>query len=122
MIYFISIEAKKFGIPLNAIIAWMTNPEFRDYVYSINKEWAAKHKDFRMMALTKAFNARVEEAEENGYADFSRKDTLDIAEAIRKESGEERSVDNSYTNLLEKLVLNTTKQHTKLIVVEDASI
>ena len=111
--------AKELGIPLNAINTWMKNPEFQEYINDTVLESAKAMKGKRLQLLMKIYDARVEEAEKNGYSGATSKDTLDLMTEIRKETGEEMSKDSSYTHLLEKLVLNTAKQQLKVITVED---
>lgn len=110
--------AEELGIPLGAIKTWLKHPEYRKYIARIVTEGAQELKTLKLQLLTKTLRAREEEAEKNGYSNFSNKDSLDIIAEIRKETGEERVVDSGYTSMLEKLITNSMKQP-KTIVVED---
>lgn len=110
--------AKEYGIPLTAINTWLKHPDFQAYVNQVCMDGATLLKQKKLQLLTKTLAAREDEAEKNGYATFSNKDSLDVIAEIRKETGDERSADSSYTTLLEKLVANSIKQP-KTIIVED---
>lgn len=110
--------AKEQGIPLTAINIWLKSPEFQEYINQTVMDGATALKAKKLQLLMKTLSAREAEAEEDGYSTFSRKDSLDVIAEIRKETGEERSTDSSYTSLLEKLVTNSMKQP-KTIIVED---
>lgn len=110
--------AKELGIPLTAINVWLKHPDFQAYVNQVVMDGASLLKSKKLQLLTKTLAARESEAELNGYSTFSNKDSLDIISEIRKETGDERSADSSYTSLLEKLVTSSMKQP-KMIVVED---
>jgi len=111
--------AKELSIPLSAINTWLAHPEFQAYINQTVLAGAEALKAKKLQLLMKTLAAREAQAELEGYDQFSRKDSLDIISEIRKETGEERSADSSYLNLLEKLVLNSTKQPTKIVAVED---
>lgn len=108
--------AKELGIPLTAINTWLKNNEFQEYINQTVMDGASLLKAKKLQLLTKTLAAREAEAELNGYASFSNKDSLDIISEIRKETGDERTADSSYTSLLEKLVSNSMKQPKTLIV------
>jgi len=108
--------AKELGIPLTAINTWLKNNEFQEYINQTVLDGASLLKAKKLQLLTKTLAAREAEAELNGYASFSNKDSLDIISEIRKETGDERTADSSYTSLLEKLVSNSMKQPKTLIV------
>jgi len=109
--------AKELGIPLTAINAWLKNSEFQEYINQTVMDGASLLKAKKLQLLTKTLAAREAEAELNGYATFSNKDSLDIISEMRKEQGLEHTADSSYTSLLEKLVSNSMKQP-KTITVE----
>jgi transposase-like protein len=109
--------AKELGIPLTAINTWLKNSEFQEYINQTVMDGASLLKAKKLQLLTKTLAAREAEAELNGYASFSNKDSLDLISEIRKETGDERTADSSYTSLLEKLVSNSMKQP-KTITVE----
>ena len=99
--------SKELGLPLTFINKCFENNEFQKYMQNITLEAAKELKAEKIMDLRKALAARRELAEELGYENYTRKDTLDIIEALRKEVGEEKAEDSNYAKLLEKLVSNT---------------
>lgn len=99
--------SKELGLPLTFINKCFESNEFQKYMQEITLEAAKELKAEKIMDLRKALSARREIAEEMGYETYSRKDTLDIMEALRKEVGEEKTEDSNYAKLLEKLVANT---------------
>lgn len=99
--------SKELGLPLTFINKCFENNEFQKYMNDITLEAAKDLKTEKIRDLRKALDARREIAEEMGYENYSRKDTLDIMEALRKEVGEEKTEDSNYAKLLEKLVANT---------------
>jgi len=110
--------AKELGIPLTAINSWLAHPDFKNYVDSIVTASAKEFHTELMSLKMKIVNARKAEAEINGYATLSNKDTLDVMAEIRKDSTTSDTASTSYTNLLEKLVVaSVTKTNT--YVVED---
>jgi hypothetical protein len=109
--------AKEQGIPLTAINIWLKSPEFQEYINQTVMDGATALKAKKLQLLMKTLSAREAEAEEDGYSNFSRKDSLDVIAEIRKETEGERTADSSYTSLLEKLVTNSMKQP-KTYVVE----
>lgn len=113
--------AKELGIPLSAINTWLKHPDYKAYIEQTVLDAAKAIKNKKLQLLIKTLAAREAEAELEGYSTFSRKDSLDIMTEIRKETGEERAADTSYTQLLEKMVLNSAKgiQPLKVINAED---
>lgn len=99
--------SKELGLPLSFINKCFESNEFQKYTQEITLEAAKELKAEKIMDLRKALAARRELAEELGYENYTRKDTLDIIEALRKEVGEEKAEDSNYAKLLEKLVSNT---------------
>lgn len=111
--------AKDRKIPLAVINKWLESGEFRDYVDSIVQEAAKVSKNSRLKLLMKTLAAREEQAELEGYAEFSRKDSLDIIAEIRKETGEDKgSQQSNYTTLLESLLKHSMENQPKIIQVE----
>lgn len=100
--------ARELGIPLAIINKWLQSSEFTEYMQSLVEDYARAIKNNRLMYLNKILQARIEQAEVEGYADLSRKDTVDIISEIRKETGDEKSSDNNYMRLLEKLVTHSS--------------
>ncbi len=112
--------AKEVGVPLPMINKWMENGEFSEYVNNLVMEGATLLKAKKLQILTKALDARIEEAEVEGYGSITRKDTLDIITEIRKETGEEKSADSGYMGLLEKLVLqSSTNNQSRMVTIGD---
>lgn len=110
--------AKELKIPLTAINKWLESGEFRDYIDSIVVEAAKANKNRRLQLLMKTLAAREAQAEEEGYADFSRKDSLEIIAEIRKETGEDKGANQSnYTNLLESLLKHSMDNQPKVIQI-----
>jgi transposase-like protein len=107
--------AKELGISVAIINSWLKIKEFQDYVDSLVMEKATLLKAKKLRLLTKALDAREEQAELTGYGDITKKDTLDIIAEIRKETGEEKTAETSYTNLLERMVVNAMKNQPKII-------
>lgn len=99
--------SKELGLPLTFINKCFESNEFQKYMQELTLEAAKTLKAEKIMDLRKALAARRELAEDMGYENFSKKDTLDIMEALRKEIGEEKTEDSNYAKLLEKLVANT---------------
>ena len=107
-------------IPLPVINKWLESSEFRDYIDSIVLEAAKINKNKRLQLLVKTLAAREDLAEQEGYADFSRKDSLDIISEIRKETGEDKgSQQSNYTTLLESLLKHSIENQPKVIQVEN---
>jgi hypothetical protein len=114
--------AKEMKLPLTVINKWLENGEFNEYIRNLVTEGASILKAKRLQLLTKILDARIEEAEREGYSCVTKKDTVDIVSELRKETGEDKHIDNSYTSLLEKLVLSSTQHNNvqpKIINVED---
>lgn len=99
--------SKELGLPLTFINKCFESNEFQKYMQDITLEAAKELKAEKIMDLRKALAARRELAEDMGYENFSKKDTLDIMEALRKEVGEDKVEESNYSKLLEKLVANT---------------
>ena len=111
--------SKETNIPVTVINKWLQHPEFKEYVNNIVTT-AAKEVHTELMKLKmKVIAARVEEAELNGYSTLTNKDTLDVMAEVRKDTSGDKTQDSSYTNLLEKLVMNSLHTQPKTIVVED---
>jgi hypothetical protein len=108
--------SRETGVPLSTINRWLTHGEFSEYINTLVLESASVMKAKRLQLLTKILDARIAEAETtNDYARLSKLDTLDIINAIRKETGEEEKRDESkYTQILEKIV-GITSQPPKVI-------
>lgn len=98
--------AKELSLPVSVVESWCKNSEFMDAVNEMIMDSVKHMKKERLRVLNKILQARIEQAEQEGYADASRKDTVEIMEAIRKETGEDKSQDSNYTRLLERLVAN----------------
>lgn len=114
--------AKQFKISLPMINRWLESGEFRDYVDSIVTDAAKLNKNHRLKLLLKSLAAREAQAEEEGYADFTRKDSLEIIAEIRKETGEDKSLNQSnYTNLLESLLKHSMEHQPTVINVTGGS-
>jgi len=107
----ISRETK---VPLGAIKKWQESQEFRDYVNQLVLESANLMKATRLQILTKILNARIDEAEKtDDYARLSKADTVDIINAIRKETVEdEEKKESKYVQILEKMVELTHQPRT----------
>lgn len=99
--------AKEMGIPVGIIVKWDQSPEFQDYKRSLVEEYVQCLKNDNIATMLKIIAARKEQAEMEGYADLSKKDTVDIMAEIRKATGDEKTSDNSYMRLLEKLVTHS---------------
>lgn len=109
--------AKELKIPLNIIDSWLKSSEFQDYMQSLIDEYGKVMKTNSLMYLNKILQARIEEAEIDGYANLSRKDTLDIITEIRKETGDDKVAEGNYLGLLEKLVNHSLKNQQPVITV-----
>lgn len=109
--------ARELKIPVSIIDAWLQNPEFDAYMQSLVEDYGKTMKNNNIMLLNKILQARIEQAEIDGYADLSRKDTLDIITEIRKETGEDKAAESNYVGLLEKLVNHSLKQQQQIINV-----
>lgn len=112
--------AKKMGLTLGVLNKWCESAEFNEYIQSLVQEYAKNLKNDRIMFLTKIVNARRENAEEEGYADASRKDTVDILAELRKETeATAGGSGNNFTNLLESLMKHSLAHQPKTIPVEN---
>lgn len=99
--------AKELNLPLSFIDKCFKLEEFQRYMQDLTLEAAKTLKAEKLMYLRKTLAARAAIAEEEGFDTFSRKDTLDIMESMRKETGDDSVSDSNYSKLLEKLVANT---------------
>ncbi len=100
------VIAKELALPLSVITKWCENTEFMDAVHEMLGDKIKHMKNSRLLVLNKILQARIEQAEIEGYADASRKDTVEIIAEMRKESTGDPSTDSNYARLLEKLVMN----------------
>lgn len=90
------------GIPISAIKRWKTQPDFRKYVNDYVLEIAETLKAYRLSLYLRMIDARVEKIEEMGdYSLLSTKDTLEILEAMRRET--EKSEDKEQTQYLKTI-------------------
>jgi hypothetical protein len=94
------------NVPISAIKKWKTHPDFikymNDYILSI----AESMKAYRLSLYLKIIDARVDKIEAmDNYSMLSTKDTLDILEAMRKETEKEDNKEQSqYLKTLEVLL------------------
>lgn len=98
-------EATK--VPVGAIKKWKTHPDFikymNDFVLEVEETLRAK----RLMLYMKIVDARVEKIEELGgdYSMLSTKDTIEILEAMRKETEKaDEKEQTQYMKTLEALI------------------
>jgi predicted transcriptional regulator len=98
--------AKELGLPPAVVSRWTENAEFMEAVNRMVADTIKDMKNERIRFLKKILAARMEQAEQEGYADASRKDTVEIIAELRKEAGEDPSRDSNYARFLEKLVLS----------------
>jgi restriction endonuclease len=97
------------GVPAHAIRRWKAHPDFQEYMDNITLETANTLKAKRLQVLRKILDARLELVEESGnYAALSSKDTLDILDAIRKETeAQESQPESNYLKTIEDLFKRT---------------
>ena len=98
--------SRETGVPVPTINKWLQHGEFRDYINQIVMEAAGTAKALLISLDLKILNARIAAAEESGdYGRLSGKDTLDIADSLRKlTSADEDKEDSKYSSILEKIL------------------
>ena len=98
--------SKNRKVPVPTINKWLENGEFRDYVNQIVMEAAGTAKALLISLDLKILNARIAAAEESGdYGRLSGKDTLDIADNLRKLTGaDESKEDSGYASIMKKIL------------------
>jgi anion-transporting ArsA/GET3 family ATPase len=103
-------------VPLSAINRWRAHPDFRAYMDKLVLDTAETLKARRLQLLSKVLDARVERAEELGdYASLTSKDTLDVLEAIRKETVDDQPKESSkYLKTLEALLVKTARREREI--------
>ena len=108
--------AEETGVPVHAIQRWKRHPEFQEYMDRVTLDTAETLKAKRLQVLRKILDARLELAEETGsYVNLSGKDTLDILEALRKETeAEENKPESNYLKTIEALLQKTVENASAL--------
>ena len=102
--------AKELMLPVAIINKWCSNSEFMDSVHEMVGNQIKHMKNNRLMVLNKILQAKIELAEIEGYADATRKDIVEVAAELRKETEGDTSKDSNYARLLEKLIFNQPTQ------------
>ena len=100
------------GVPIHAIRRWKSHPDFVEYMDRVILETESTMKALRLRVLRKILDARLELAEEAGnYASLSSKDTLDLLDALRKETeASEAQPESNYLKTIEDLFKRTLEK------------
>lgn len=100
------------GVPIHAIRRWKSHPEFQEYMDQLVLESASTLKALRLQVMRKILDARLAFAEDSGnYAALSSKDTLDLLDAMRKETeAQEAQPESNYMKTLEDLLKRTMER------------
>lgn len=105
------------GVPLHAIQRWKTHPEFQDYINRFILDTEETMRAKRLQVLSKILDARLALAEEHGYAALSQKDTLDILDALRKETeATENKPESNYLKTIETLFKKTLEAQQATVI------
>lgn len=113
--------AQELGLPLGVLNKWAENPQFMEEVYRMSQDAFKLNKQSRQLYLAKVLAARIEQAEIEGYADSSRKDTVEIVAELRKEENPESSSQTNYTNLLENLLKHSVASVHKVVEIGESN-
>lgn len=99
-------------IPLHALQRWKTHPDFREYMDKVTLDTESTLKALRLQVLRKILDARLDLVEESGnYAALSSKDTLDILDALRKETeAADTKPESNYLKTIEDLLKRTQER------------
>lgn len=112
--------SEKTLVPVRVIRSWRKHPEFQAYMDRLVLESAEAMKARRLMLLSKIIDARVEKAEESGdYSFLSNKDTLDVMEALRKETDDQPKEQSRYMKTLETLLEKTQRREIEIQPAKD---
>lgn len=96
-------------VPVATIKKWKSHPEFIAYMNNYILSMAESMKAYRLSLYLKIIDARMTKIEELGdYSMLSTKDTLDVLEAMRKETEKEDNKEQSqYIKTIEALLLKS---------------
>jgi hypothetical protein len=102
-------------VPVTAIKRWKTHPEFSAYITKCILDIGDSLKAYRISCLLKTIDARVEKVEQLGdWSLFSSKDSLDILDAIRKETEKnEEKEQTQYMKTIEALIVKSAEAATQ---------
>lgn len=111
--------AKELNLPLGVVNKWCENSQFMEEVYRISQDYLKTMKQDNQMFLSQIIAARRAQAETAGYADASKKDTVEIIAEMRKERGEDSSQQTNYTGLLENLLKHSIASPHRIVEIGD---